>query len=416
MGSSALILTLFILVALSAYFSATETAFSALNRARVKNMAAGGDRRAQLVLDLSQDYDKLLSTILIGNNIVNITSASLATVLFVDWMGDAGVSLSTVVMTVVVLIFGEISPKSLAKESPERFACFSAPAMRALVALFTPLNFLFSQWKRLLSRVFRADGNRAMTEDELLTIVQEAQQEGGIDAQESELIRSAIGFNDLKAVDIFTPRVDVSALSADASVETATELFTQSGYSRLPVYEGSIDNIIGVVHNKDFFRDVADGSATLRDVTKPAMFVSENIPIAKLLRLLQKHKAHMAIVTDEYGGTIGIVTMEDILEELVGEIWDEHDEVVEPVRRVDENTWRVDGGEGLHRVEELFGLNEDSQASTVAGWTMERLGRIPQEGDSFTQDGLTVTVTKTDERRVLEVEVHRLAPEAAAGA
>ena len=416
MGSSALILTLFILVALSAYFSATETAFSALNRARVKNMAAGGDRRAQLVLDLSQDYDKLLSTILIGNNIVNITSASLATVLFVGWLGDAGVSLSTVVMTVVVLIFGEISPKSLAKESPERFARFSAPAMRALVLLFTPLNFLFSQWKRLLSCVFRADGNRAMTEDELLTIVQEAQQEGGIDAQESELIRSAIGFNDLKAVDIFTPRVDVSALSADASVETATELFTQSGYSRLPVYEGSIDNIIGVVHNKDFFRDVASGSAALRDVTKPAMFVSENIPIAKLLRLLQKNKAHMAVVTDEYGGTIGIVTMEDILEELVGEIWDEHDEVVEPVRRVDENTWRVDGGEGLHRVEELFGLNEDSQASTVAGWTMERLGRIPQEGDSFTQDGLTVTVTRTDERRVLEVEVRRLTPDAAAGA
>ena len=413
MGSSALILTLFILVALSAYFSATETAFSALNRARVKNMAAGGDRRAQLVLDLSQDYDKLLSTILIGNNIVNITSASLATVLFVDWLGDAGVSLSTVVMTVVVLIFGEISPKSLAKESPERFARFSAPAMRALVLLFTPLNFLFSQWKRLLSCVFRADGNRAMTEDELLTIVQEAQQEGGIDAQESELIRSAIGFNDLKAVDIFTPRVDVSALSADASVETATELFTQSGYSRLPVYEGSIDSIIGVVHNKDFFRDVAGGSAALRDVTKPAMFVSENIPIAKLLRLLQKNKA---VVTDEYGGTIGIVTMEDILEELVGEIWDEHDEVVEPVRRVDENTWRVDGGEGLHRVEELFGLNEDSQASTVAGWTMERLGRIPQEGDSFTQDGLTVTVTRTDERRVLEVEVRRLTPDAAAGA
>ena len=394
MGSSALILTLFILVALSAYFSATETAFSALNRARVKNMAAGGDRRAQLVLDLSQDYDKLLSTILIGNNIVNITSASLAT----------------------VLVVGEISPKSLAKESPERFARFSAPAMRALVLLFTPLNFLFSQWKRLLSCVFRADDNRAMTDEELLTIVQEAQQEGGIDAQESELIRSAIGFNDLKAVDIFTPRVDVSALSADASVETATELFTQSGYSRLPVYEGSIDNIIGVVHNKDFFRDVAGGSAALRDVTKPAMLVSENIPIAKLLRLLQKNKAHMAVVTDEYGGTIGIVTMEDILEELVGEIWDEHDEVVEPVRRVDENTWRVDGGEGLHRVEELLGVCEDSQASTVAGWTMERLGRIPQEGDSFTQDDLAVTVTRTDERRVLEVEVRRLTPDAAAGA
>lgn len=170
------------------------------------------------------------------------------------------------------------------------------------------------------------------------------------------------------------------------------------------------------MHNKDFFRDVASGSAALRDVTKPAMFGSENIPIAKLLRLLQKNKAHMAVVTDEYGGTIGIVTMEDILEELVGEIWDEHDEIVEPVRRVDENTWRVDGGEGLHRVEELFGLNEDSQASTVAGWTMERLGRIPQEGDSFTQDDLAVTVTRTDERRVLEVEVRRLTPDAAAGA
>ena len=415
-GTTTELLLALVLITLSAFFSATETAYSSLNRARLKSLADRGQKRAADTLALAERYDELLSTILVGNNIVNIALASVGTVMFVRWLGGAGVGVSTAVVTVFVLIFGEISPKSLAKESPERFARFSAPAMRALVLLFTPLNFLFSQWKRLLSCVFRADGNRAMTEDELLTIVQEAQQEGGIDAQESELIRSAIGFNDLKAVDIFTPRVDVSALSADASVETATELFTQSGYSRLPVYEGSIDNIIGVVHNKDFFRDVASGSAALRDVTKPAMFVSENIPIAKLLRLLQKHKAHMAVVTDEYGGTIGIVTMEDILEELVGEIWDEHDEVVEPVRRVDENTWRVDGGEGLHRVEELFGLNEDSQASTVAGWTMERLGRIPQEGDSFTQDGLTVTVTRTDERRVLEVEVRRLTPDAAAGA
>lgn len=400
--------TLIVLVALSAYFSATETAFSSLNRIRIKNMASDGDKRAQLVLDLAHDYDKLLSTILIGNNIVNITSASLSTVLFVKWLGDAGVSLSTVVMTVVVLIFGEISPKSLAKESPEKFAMLSAPVMHALVVVFTPLCFLFTQWKRLLSRVFHTDDSPGMTEEELLTIVEEAQQEGGIDEQESELIRSAIGFNDLKAVDIFTPRVDVTAVEKGATVDEIADTFADTGYSRLPVYEESIDDIVGIIHNKDFFSDVVKGGQPVESIIKPATFITQSIKIAELLRMLQKNKSHMAVITDEFGGTVGIVTMEDILEELVGEIWDEHDEVVEPIERVDEDTWRIVGSEELHKIEELFDLDDESEASTVGGWVLERMGRIPQEGDSFTYENLAVTVTKTDARRVLEITVHRL--------
>lgn len=411
MGSGILIGTLVVLVALSAYFSATETAFSSLNRIRIKNMASDGDKRAQLVLNLSQDYDKLLSTILIGNNIVNITSASLATVLFVGWLGDAGVSLSTVIMTVVVLVFGEISPKSLAKESPEKFAMLSAPVMRVLIVLFTPLNFLFSQWKRLLSRVFHTDDSPGMTEEELLTIVEEAQQEGGIDEQESELIRSAIGFNDLKAVDIFTPRVDVTAVSKEATLDEIADTFADTGYSRLPVYDESIDDIVGIIHHKDFFNDVVKGGRPLDSVIKPATFITQSIKIAELLRMLQKNKSHMAVITDEFGGTVGIVTMEDILEELVGEIWDEHDEVVEPILQLSEDTYRIVGSEELHKVEELFDLDDESEASTVGGWVLERMGRIPQEGDAFEYGNLAVTVTKTDARRVLEILVRRV-PEA----
>lgn len=381
-------------------------------------MASDGDKRAQLVLNLSQDYDKLLSTILIGNNIVNITSASLATVLFVGWLGDAGVSLSTVIMTVVVLVFGEISPKSLAKESPEKFAMLSAPVMRVLIVLFTPLNFLFSQWKRLLSRVFHTDDSPGMTEEELLTIVEEAQQEGGIDEQESELIRSAIGFNDLKAVDIFTPRVDVTAVSKEATLDEIADTFADTGYSRLPVYEESIDDIVGIIHHKDFFNDVVKGGQPLDSVIKPATFITQSIKIAELLRMLQKNKSHMAVITDEFGGTVGIVTMEDILEELVGEIWDEHDEVVESFRKQSDGSFLVAAGADLSDLYDLFSIKGDCDASTVSGWVIDQLGRLPLVGDHFQAEGLDVTVTMVDHRRVLEVRVAVAAeaPETAEGA
>ncbi|MGN0171508.1 MAG: HlyC/CorC family transporter [Acutalibacteraceae bacterium] len=399
------ILIMIVLVALSSYFSATETAFSSINRVRIKNLADSGDKRAAKVLRLSNNFDKLLSTILVGNNIVNIALSSIATVLFVRYFGAAGATLSTVVITVVVLIFGEISPKSLAKESPEKFAMLSAPVMQALTVLLTPVNFLFSLWKKLLRRLFHVSDAPSITEEELLTIVEEAQQDGGIDKHESELIRSAIEFNEMKAEDILTPRVDVKAVEQNADCAAVAKLFTQTGFSRLPVYDETIDNIVGVIHLKDFYSRIYPNGGSVASIIKPVPFIARSMNIDDLLRLLQKEKSHMAVIADEYGGTVGIVTMEDILEELVGEIWDEHDEIIEEIQKLDDNTYRIVCTTNLEEMFDFFGLEVTSDATTVSGWVMERLGRIPVQGDAFSYEDLQVCVTKTDGRRLLEITV-----------
>ena len=327
MGSGGSIIFLVILVALSAFFSATETAFLSFNKARMKSMAKQGNKKAQLVVDLEERYDKLLSTILIGNNIVNILASSMATVIFVAFLGNAGVTVSTVVMTVVVLIFGEISPKTLAKDHADSLAMVIAPIINLLMGLFTPFTWLFSQWKKLLTVIFPSKGETGMTEEELLTIVAEAEEEGGIDEQESDLIRSAIEFNDRTAEEILTHRVDVVAVDAESAMDEVETVFRESGFSRLPVYEENVDNVIGIIHEKDFHAN--RNAASLKDIMRPALFVTTGSKTAALLETLQKAKSHIAIVTDEYGGTAGIVTMEDIIEELVGEIYDEHDEVID---------------------------------------------------------------------------------------
>lgn len=405
-SDSFLILIAIICVILSGYFSATETAFSSMNVIRMKAYADDGNRRAALALKMVNSYDKLLSTILIGNNIVNILMASLATVLFVRHFGDMGASLSTLVTTVIVLIFGEISPKSLAKESPESFAMFSAPILHVLLVVLTPLNFLFVQWKKLLSRLFKSKRDDSITERELLTMVEEAAHEGGIDEQESELIRSAIEFNDVEAIDIFTPRVDVVGVPEDADRTTVARIFTASGHSRLPVYRETMDNIVGLVHQRDFYL-LPPEQDDIRSIVKPALFITKSMKIGDLLRMLQKNKSHMAVICDEFGGTMGIVTMEDILEELVGDIWDEHEVVVQDIVPIDETTFRVKGSADLDEFLEFFHLarDVDEEASTVNGWALSHLGEIPDPGDRFTADHLSVTVEQVDNQRIRDLLV-----------
>lgn len=407
MGNESISLMIIVFcIMMSAYFSATETAFSSLNRIRVKNMAEKGNRRAALVLKMSENYDVLLSTILIGNNIVNIASASLATVLFVRFLGnEAGASVSTIVTTVVVLIFGEVSPKSIAKESPERFAMFSAPLLKVFVLVLTPFNFFFIQWKKLLSVVFQASEDRGITEEELLTIVEEAKQDGGIDEQESSLIRSAIEFTELRAEDIFTPRIDVEAVSADAGKEEIAKVFAETGYSRLPVYEGNIDRIVGIVYQKDFHNQVYRTEMPFEQIIKPAMFIAKNKKIGPLLKELQQNKMHIAVILDEFGGTAGIVTMEDILEELVGEIWDEHDEVVQEIKKVSETEYLVAGSANIDKVFDVLHKEREFDFITVSGWVMEMAGRIPVQGDCFVYENLEVTVMEMDEKRVEQVRI-----------
>ena len=308
--SIGMIAALIFLVMMSAYFSATETAFTSLNRIRLKNRADNGDRRAQRTLDLAEDYDKLLSTILIGNNIVNNVATTIGAVLFIKLIDDVrGPTVSATVLTIVILIFGEVSPKSLAKEHPEAFAMFSAPLLRVLVLILTPLNFLFAQWKRLLSLVFRNSGEDGITEEELVGMVDQAENEGGLDQHESDLIRNAIEFNDLEVSEILTPRVDLVAVEDDATMEEAASLFVESGYSRLPIYHDSIDNIIGVIHEKDFYAARYRGETDLTNLKAPVLYTTGNTKISELLRILQKNKAHMAVVVDEYGGTEGIATL-----------------------------------------------------------------------------------------------------------
>lgn len=407
MGNESISLMIIVFcIMMSAYFSATETAFSSLNRIRLKNMAEKGNRRAAMVMKMSENYDVLLSTILIGNNIVNIASASLATVLFVRFLGDeAGASISTIVTTVVVLIFGEVSPKSIAKESPEAFAMFSAPLLRVFTVVLTPFNFFFIQWKKLLSVVFKASEDKGITEEELLTIVEEARQDGGIDEQESSLIRSAIEFTELEAGDIFTPRIDVEAVSVDADQEEIARVFADTGYSRLPVYEGNIDHVVGIVYQKDFHNRVYRTGEPLGDIIKPAMFIARNKKIGALLKELQQNKMHIAVILDEFGGTVGIVTMEDILEELVGEIWDEHDEVLPEIRQISETEYLVEGSASIDKLFDKLHKKQEFEFVTVSGWVMELAGRIPVQGEGLSYENLEITVERMEEKRVKQIRI-----------
>ena len=395
---------------LSAYFSATETAFSSANTTRLKTLAEKGNGSAALALKLLEQYDRLLSTILIGNNIVNIATASIGTVLFVRHYGDAGATISTVVVTVVVLIFGEISPKSIAKDCAERCTMLSAPILRVLIWVLLPLNWLFSLGKKLLSRVFRLSGESKMSQEELLMLVDEVQQEGSIDRDEGELLKNAIGFSEQEAQDILIHRVDLAALPVTASKEEVAALFTQTKYSRLLVYDGSIDHILGTVHQKDFYVGCGVTDKPLRDIIAPPVFALENEPIRLLLKKLQQAKTHVAVVVDEYGGTCGIVTMEDILEELVGEIWDEHDEEEVFLRKLGPDTYAVDAAMDLADFAAYFHLKTDSEMVSVSGWVMEQFGRVPEAGDSFACGDLRVQVTRVENHRIEEIRVVQETP------
>ena len=395
---------------LSAYFSATETAFSSANSTRLKTLAEKGSKKAKLACELLEHYDKLLSTILIGNNIVNILMASIGTVLFVRHYGDAGATISTVVVTVVVLVFGEISPKSVAKDCAERFAMFSAPILQVFLFVLTPLNFLFSLWKKLLAKVFRLNGESKMSQEELLMLVDEVQQDGSIDKNEGELLKNAIDFSEQQAQDILIHRVDLAALPITASKEEVAALFTQTKYSRLLIYQDSIDHILGTVHQKDFYVGCGITEKPLEEIIVPPLFVLENEPISRLLKTLQKAKTHVAVVVDEYGGTCGIVTMEDILEELVGEIWDEHDEIEVFIRKTGANTFLVDSSMDFDEFAAYFQLKADSEMTSVSGWVMEQFGRVPESGERISAGPLDVLVTKVDNHRIEEIQVTQHLP------
>ena len=404
------IIVMVVCLIFSAYFSATETAFSCANKTRLRALAERGNKKAELALSLAEKYDKLISTILIGNNIVNILLASVGTLVFVEELNlPSGAAISTAVITVAVLIFGEITPKSLANDFPEKFAMFSSPLIRTFIWLLLPLNIIFSGWKKLLDLIIKVkeDEDDNMAQEELLMMVEEAEQEGDIDTDEGDLLRNAIEFSDLKAEDILTHRVDLEALPIDAAKKEIAQKFTETRFSRIPVYEENIDNIVGVIHQKDFYVGSGVTTEPIKDIISPVLFVHQSEMADDLLKKLQKEKSHIAVVVDEYGGTLGIVTMEDILEQLVGDIWDEHDVVVEEFKELDENNFIIDCNMNLDDFCEEFDIKTESDSVSVGGWVAEQIGNIPDVNDSFTFENLLVTVTEVDTHRAATIKVEK---------
>ncbi len=411
MNVSTQIIVLGILVLGSAYFSGTEAALMSVNRIRIKNAAGNGNKKASIVLKFIDKFDKVISTLLIGNNIVNILATSIATVLFTTYFPKYGVTLSTIVMTVIVLIFGEICPKSMAKQRPESFAMISAPLFKIIMWILTPLSLFFSPISKLAARLFKGKEMVSATEEELITMLDEVEEGGGLEADESELIRSAIEFNDVEVEEVLTRRVNMIAVEDDMTTEEVRDLFFEHGFSRLPVYHETIDNVIGILHEKDFMAHITSGGTEYLSLIKEAVYVPKSIKISALLKKLQQFKTHMAIVLDEGGGIEGIVTMEDILEELVGEIWDEHDEVEVMFQKINEDQWIINGAADMDDMFENLELLQDPdefESTTVGGWLMEEMEDIPQEGQKFEFGGFVFTVSKADKRSVIEVVAKRL--------
>ena len=412
-GAAPLLIAIIILLLLSGFFSSMETAYSCANKVKLRTMSANGNARAAKTLKLAENYDKLISTILVGNNIVNITTSSLATLFFASLMTNSAnsVTVSTVVTTVAVLIFGEITPKMMAKVYPEKFSMVGYPLIMLFYYILFPINIVFTGYKFVLSKIFKLKNEEVVTEDEIMTIVEEAREGGTLHQEETKLIRSVIEFDDLEVGDILIPRVNITAVDVKASPDEVKKIFTSCGYSRIPVYENTIDS---VVHEKDFFLNYFGQKHDLRAILNAPVYTTEHLKISSLLKQLQKRKTHMAVVLDEYGGTAGIVTLEDILEELVGEIWDEHDEEINYFKKLDDTTTLVDANAPLCDLFAYYELDEDDdnfEAYTVSGWIIEQLGEIPAAGATFEFSGLSFEVTSSTLKKIQQVKVTKISDE-----
>ena len=413
--NAGLLVAMLVLLAFSFLFSSIETAFSTFNRIRMKSLSQGGDKRAELVLKLDNKYDKLLTSVLIGNNIVNIALSTIATIFFMDVIVNnesVAATVSTVVITIVVLIFGEISPKVIAKENADKYAIALAPVVNFIMIVLTPLSIIFGGWSKLMHKLFHSEDQSTLTEDELITIVDEAEEGGVLETEESNLIKSAIEFNDVCAGDILTPRVEICAISKDDSVQDIAKTFIESAYSRLPVYGEDLDDIIGILHEQDFFIAYHNNNKTITKHLQKPVHVSEHIKMADLLQVLKSKKCHMAIVVDEYGGTMGIVTMEDIIEELIGDVWDEHDEVVNDYKELPDGSYIVKCSTDLDDFFDKFDIivppEEEDLPQTVNGFIMKELESFPQVGDSFEYRGISLEIKKIGPKRIEEVKVTKI--------
>ena len=420
------IAAMLVLLFFSAFFSSTETAFTSFNKIRMKNLAQNGSKRANLVTKIENKYDRFLTSVLIGNNIVNITLSSIATLFFISLFTNVvedpsslGSTVSTVLITVAVLIFGEITPKVIARQNADKMAMLLAPFINVVIIILMPLSIIFGGWSKLLGVIFRSKEQAAYTEEELITIVDEAEEDGTLESDEGDLIRSAIEFNDVCAGDILTPRVDICAISKDETVPNIAKIFMENAYSRLPVYDEDLDDIVGILHEKDFFIAYHNNNKTITKHLKKPVHVSEHIKIADLLQVLKAKKCHMAVVVDEFGGTMGIVTMEDIIEELIGDVFDEHDEISEDYKQLEDGSYIVQCSTELDNFFEKFEIEVDSDEDmpqTLNGFIMKELETFPHVGDVIFYKGLRLEIKKIGPKRIEEAHVTKITEEEEKGA
>lgn len=406
------IVAIIVLVLLSGFFSGTETAFSCVNKIKLKSYITLGKKNAKAVYKFADEkYDKLVTAILVGNNIVNLTASAIGTILFAMLLANTSAenlseTISTAALTVLILLFGEITPKYLSSVYPEKMCFFFYPLMQLFYWILWPICKIFDGYKWLISKIFRLKKDETITDEELMSLVDEAEESGTLKEDESELVRSALEFDDLKVEDILVPRVNVYAVEEDTPMDEIRKIFEETGYSRLPVYKDTIDNVIGLIHERDFFMGYVRGEKTIAHIVQDIVFTTEYTRISTLLKQLQKQKIHMAAVSDEYGGLVGIVTLEDILEELVGEIWDEHDEEEVLYGKISDDEYWVDG---KCELEEFFGLyemekeDEEFDANTVGGWVTEKYGGIPPIGETLEFKGLEIKIVKATRQKVLKV-------------
>lgn len=403
---------IFVLLIFSAYFSMSEMTFSTVNTIKLKKLDSEGVPNAAKAISLTEDFDKFLTTVLVGNNLVNIGASTTCAMLFTEQLmpGNPGLAtiLATIVMTLVILTFGEILPKTLAKRNAERYALKLVNSLSMFVTIFYPLSWAFVKMGNFLTKKEDEDTAPTLTEDELVVMINEIEEEGTLEKTESDLIKSAITFDDTKLSEVYIPRVDVVAVSKDVNMDELKDIFIHTGYSRIPVYHENIDRIVGVVNAKDFYRRyVENDNFNIIDIIRQVKFFDVSTNIDEVLSVMQKTKVHMAVVLDAFGGTLGIVTLEDLIEELVGEIWDESDDITLPVVREADGSYTVLGDANIFDVMEDLGLDFDPgeyQDYNVSGYIQYVTGKIPRRGAVIELDGVTVTVLSTKGRRVKDAK------------
>ncbi len=402
-----------ILIVLSALFSAMETAFSFVNKIRIQKSVESGNKKAKKALYVIEHFDNALTAILICNNVVNLGCSSIATVLCLRLFGDIGSAVATGATTLLVLTFGEVIPKCLAKEHCDSFSIAAAGFLKGITILLSPLVFVFMKLKAIALKIAGSSGDApSVTENELKYIVESIEEEGVLEESESEMVRSALDFDETTAEEILTPRVDVVFINIDDSIEKIKEIIIENRYSRIPVYENTTDNIIGILHTRDYLELLADGKIpNVRDIMAKPYFVFKTQQLSKILSTFKRTRDHIAIVTDEYGGTLGIVTMEDLLEEIVGDIWDEDEEIERSYYKIGKDEYLVNGDIEFGDVLGLYGMDEDaieSDSITVGGFILEHAGNIPKKRESIEADGFRFTVMEVENQRIMRVVVKKL--------